>query len=791
MAIDYKNNVVFPDHLAPKEIKDDEKFGRQVGSAILNSTAEYRQKRNTIIALNRRFAEGRQPVEPYLDQMSIDGKSPFVNIRFKPRPIASKFHKIVVDGYALRKEYAKCTSLSKHIQDRKDKKKSDAMFRMEFQQELAQLSQESGLPVEDPNAFVPENKEELDIYFSLNDKEKEELLMQEIVTFTLHDNHIDEIKKQFLGDIFDCGLAGYYNYLDSNGRLVVDYIQPEDAIYSSSQQENLSRDARYTGRILRLTVAEVRSRFNLSSTKEKELWNNARKFSGKLGNPNGEMRWSEDYRFAQDRPYDGHIIEILHFWWKCNKVIGYVEGKDRYGREVFDITRGSSKVEKKDNPRKKAGKATPQTAYEGFMLTNGSCILQWEEHRNILRKGEDRQEVVSPFIFYMPGNTGNMLVPSSVNMMIDSIELMDIAILKIKQIIASVPPDGYVIDIDSLVDVDLGAGVGIVSPLTLDSIFRQTGNIYYKRIKDDGETPNQVPFQPTASPFLAKIQAFINEYNFELGNIRDYLGVNEFRDGSSTDARISSRFAQSQLDSSNTATWSIYNAYVKATEELVRQIATRIWDSLNYGEPNKGYLQFLGKKNVDLIKEREDITRSNYDFVYELEMQQGEREALEQNIQTCLANGSLEMPDAMMIRDVYDSKLAIRMLNYFYEKRRKQRIEEADANQKSAAEYASQAGVAVEQEKQKSISAEAEIKLAVEREKGAQDRDKELEKAAWQMMLNSQETGKEIPPMFMGVFELVMQNRGISLNMEADAKMKEAQMIAEQEQQIAEQQGMQ
>jgi len=48
---------------------------------------------------------------------------------------------------------------------------------MEYADVINQLTQESGVQLENPNDFVPESKEHSDIYFALNDEEKEETLL--------------------------------------------------------------------------------------------------------------------------------------------------------------------------------------------------------------------------------------------------------------------------------------------------------------------------------------------------------------------------------------------------------------------------------------------------------------------------------------------------------------------------------------------------------------------------------------------------------------------------------------
>ena len=233
----------FPSGLAPQQIKSTKKYGKEVARAVLGSTQDQITAFKAKLFQNRKYADGNQSINEYLDELEIDGKNMYTNIAYRPRPIAPKFIEVVVNGYLQREEYPTVTATSKHIKEKKARKKSDAQFRMEYGEALNQISQEAGVPLIDQSEFTPSSIEENDLHFSLDDKEKEELLMQEMVSFAINDNDIESLKNYALSDQFVAELHGYYNYIDSNGRWIVDYVQPEDAVIDNSRYDDF-RDAR-------------------------------------------------------------------------------------------------------------------------------------------------------------------------------------------------------------------------------------------------------------------------------------------------------------------------------------------------------------------------------------------------------------------------------------------------------------------------------------------------------------------------------------------------------------------
>lgn len=768
----------FPKIFASKKEKDDPKYGLKVCNAILAATSEHRAVITKNLSEARKYAEGKQDIKSYLDELEIDGKNMYTNISYRPRPIAQKFIRAVVGGYSLRNEYPQVTATSKHIKDRKDKKRSDAEFRMENKELVEALSQEAGFPIEDPNAFTPDNPEELELHFSLNDKEKEELFMQEMVGFALRDNDIETLKNQVLYEQFVGQFHGYYNNIDSSGRLYVDFIQGEDIITDNSFREDFD-DSRYKGRFMRMTVYDIRNRFNLGAEDEEKLFKTVVKAVGRFGNPKQNIYWQQDYRYSEVRPYDNYTVEIAHIWYRTVEVLTTVSGKDRYGRTTFDFGTDLSKDVINRKGREVLEKY-PEVAYEGFFTADGCICLEWEKQRNILRDGEDKDKLLSPFIFFMPENTGRMIPNSMMSMMIDSIRMMDISILKIKQALAKSVPDDWIIDIDGLMELDLGTG-SLLQPLDIAQIHQQTGRLYY-RGRDEEGNQTQPPLRPSNSALDVKLQGYLNIYNTELANIRDYLGVNEFRDGSATSPRTGFKFMQAQSQASNTVTWFLYRAYVKSTEKLIRQIGIRIWDALNYGTVNKGYLKYLGKENIEFIQNRKDITASSYDIDFSLGISDDDKATLEQYIQTCLAQGSLQMPDALMINRIKDPIIAERMLTFLYNKRQKEVAESADARSKAAADANAQAGQIVEMEKQKSVKFEADMAIIKEKTRGEAERDKAMEALAWDLIRKEQE-GTPIPPKYQAIVDAVLTNRGLNVVQQTDEKEREMEELAIAEQQ--------
>lgn len=773
MAKNKEHSLGFPPVYVPNKVKDSEEYGLQMFRAILHATAQYREERNRQISLSRKYAKGKQSLQQYLDELQIEGSKQYVNISYTPTKVLQKFEKIVVDDYQQMEETPKAIGKAYHIQERKERRKSDLKFRMEYGDYINQLSQETGFMVEDPNQQVPKDEEELDLITSLNSDEREELLLVEMIKKVFKDNDLDSKKRQFLSDVFQVQFGGYRHWVDRRGKINIDFIPAEDALYSVSSLEDFS-DISYAGSASTMTIGEIRDKFNISEEKEHLLYKLAYHFKTNYGNYSLlSSSFNPEWRTHGSRPYDDFTVPVYHIWKKTVKNVGYLEGQDSYGKEVFDIDFDITKSEYKSNNKKRTGVVYPETSYEGWFAGNIDCpvLLEWGESYNQTREGKEKEKVLCPYVFFMPDNRGSMLEESAVEKVIPEIQTMDLAMLKIKMTIANHPPTGYSIDISALMGIDLGDGT--MSPLELQDIFQQTGKLYIKTEKDDGRIDKNSPIQPLSVSIQDTINTYLIVYNNALNNIRDTLGINPNREGTASINRASNQAIQTQIAISQTATYYIYRAYLKATQTLTKHIGIRILDVLRYGNPDRGYLKYLGEDNIDFIKERDEIIASNYEFEFNPQMTKEDEDLLSNLVMSAIASRDLSMPDALLIMKLKDFELAEKYMRYLFKKNREQAQLEAQQNQRMQAEAQGDMAVRAEEAKRETFQIQSALQAQEWKIKGENSTEVAILDMAKEV-LRARLDGKNVPQEYLELERLVLDN----------AITKQEKSMSETEQQL-------
>lgn len=748
----------FPSPYVSNEEKGSDDYAKRMFKAILDATALFRENNSDRINSNRQYARGKQPLQQYLDELNIEGSKQYVNINYKPTPILQKFEKIVVDDYQQLDEKPKVIAKAYHIQERKERAKSDLKFRMEFKEQIANIEQVVGFPIEDESIKVPEDDDELNLIASLNSDEREELLLQEMVEYILEQNDLESKKRLFLSDIFQVNFAGYHHYTDRKGKIQIDSVAIEDALFDTSMCEEMNKDMSYAGKATSMTVGELRDKFNIPAEKEMELHKLAYSYRNDYGNY-GMLsdRFQHDWRKSPTRPYDDFKVDVYHIWKKTIKNVGFTEGRDSYGKKVFDIDNTITSVEYKADNRKRTGVVYPETSYEGWFAGNINCpvVLEWGESVNQTREGTNKEKILCPYIFFMPDNRGTMMDMSAVERVIPEIQTLDISMLKIKMTLANHPPAGYAVDYQSMMDVDLGDGT--LSPLDLDSIYQQTGKLYIKRLKEDGSKDNSLPITPLDINIQNSINTYLLIYNNAMNNIRDILGINPNREGTANLSRVSTSLAQTQISISQTATYYIYRAFLKATETLIRHLGIRIIDVLTYGSPDKGYLKFLGEKNIEFIKSRKDILASNYQFKLNPQMTKEDEERLVALVNASVTARELTMPDALLIFSIKDVDIAEKYIRYLFNKNKKQALKESQETQQLQAQAQGDMAVRAEEAKQQTITIQSQLQAQEWKIKGDSTIESKIMDMALKIM-EAQLNGQAVPEEYAQLPRIVMDN---------------------------------
>ena len=264
-------------------------------------------------------------------------------------------------------------------------------------------------------------------------------------------------------------------------------------------------------------------------------------------------------------------------------------------------------------------------------------------------------------------NLENMIPKSMVDSCIGFADQLQLTHLKIQQAVAKAKPDGIIIDIEGLENVQLGKG-GELQPLELHDIYEQTGVFYYRSKNPEGGFQNP-PIREIGNS-VRNINEFIALYNHYLRMIRDTTGINEAMDGTTPKGEQLVGVRQQAIAAGNNAIYDITNSsmvlFKKVCADIVKCLQILPKQSVIY----KAYTNAIGEENMKVLNAFKDLVMFNFGVHVVKEMEEIEKQYLEQNIQASLAQKELDIEDAIAIRQLKDINQAERLLIV----RRKKRI---------------------------------------------------------------------------------------------------------------------
>ena len=764
-----ENKNILNFHLANAKVKRDEKEGLKISKFIEKAfNSGYFNRRNKKFEKNRMFSRGRQPMSEFLDLLNVDGKEAFVNLDMKAPAIAPKFMQVILGGFMKRLEVAKASAIDPISVNRKKYDKDEAEFRMNFGDQVRDIEEQSGVKLMAEGKFTPEDYEELELYFGLEYQLPEEILFEKGIDYVTHVNGWDVIKRKILEDLIEVGVAATKVSVSPSGKINLRRVIPENLIYSFSEYDDF-RDVSFVGEVVSMKIIDIRN--NYPSIDEQTLF----KISSKSKQYNSSVKWDERYRFSIDRPYDDWTVDVIDFEIKTIDTMIYQAKINKFGNLI---------VERKEKEPQRLGdnkeliKKDLYVIYRGVYVMSTDIMLEWGVAKNMIKpsKPKEMSEVHFSYSLYMYENLDllNMALPERME---TSIRQMTLAHLKLQQLIAKLRPSGLIIDIDSLSDISLGQGKNI-TPLEIQKIYDQTGNIYYRRRTEDGDNVNTIPIaEAPNSSSIGQIQELITVYNHYLDRLRDEIGVNEYREGATVNPKIGLGVQQAQIAASNNATDFIYDSFLSIYQQTSLKVALLLYDSVLYG--GQQYREYLNPKEIEgrVFDVRIDILPDDR-----------ERQFVEAMIQTALSAGMIDFEDAFRVRSIKNTKLAEMYLAKAKKRKSKEDMQKAQVNSQMNAQSQQQSIAAKAQADMQLEQVQSQGKIAAVQTEMKMKQELAEQQFVQDALMRSFELGKPLSPEMQSLVQNYFtkkQQDEMMMQMAAEQSMQEqaAQEQAMQEQQ--------
>ena len=647
----------------------------------------------------RLYARGEQSIQKYKDELSINGDLSYLNLDWKPVPIIPKFVDIVVNGMSERMFNVKCYSQDAYGVSKRTKHMESLMRDMQskdFNDQAAVLLNVD-LYETDPKK-LPDSQEELDLHMQLDYKQAVEIANEQAINVLLEGSNYDLIRRRMLYDLTVLGIGCVKTSFNWSDGARVEYVDPADIVYSYSESPYFD-DIYYIGEVKTIPLNELAREFDeLTEMDIKEI------HQGKSG------RYTQTQRIAEK---DNNKVQVLYFNYRThmNDVYKIKETK----------TGGYKAIEKTDQfnpPQDKQGdyerlQRAVECVFEGAMILGTDKLIKWQKAENMMRTKSDFNKVKMNYTLIAPRMYEGR-IESLVSRITGFADMIQLTHLKLQQVMSRMVPDGVYLDADGLAEVDLGNGTNY-NPQEALNMFFQTGSIIGRSLTQDGDpNPGKIPIQQISNGTgQNKIGSLIQTYNYYLQMIRDVTGLNEARDASVPDPNALVGVQKLAAANSNVATRHILLGSMFLTSETCEALSLRISDILEYSPTADAFVQSIGAHNVATLKEMSELYLYDFGIFIELYPDEEEKQMLENNIQTALAQGLIDLDDAIDIREIKNVKLANQLLKIKRKKKqeRDQEIQKQNMQAQAQANAQTQQAAAQAEIQKNQAKAQADVQL--------------------------------------------------------------------------------
>ena len=706
----YSGKKNFPDPLASQEQKESKEYGLRYAKAIESQWGKRSDsnslfsKRYDLFKRNKDYATGVQDTSIYkrllnnVDPNAGDGS--LMNLDFTPVPILPKFVRIVVNKILGRNLYPNLEAIDPLSSSEKNRDKKRIEIQVALKKQLLAFQQKTGATIGMAPSMIPDTEAEAEIFMGENVKSDAEIAAQVATNMTLSWNNFDDnIFRRCVNDLATNGMAVVKRSNDPNYGIKTHYVDPKDFIHSQTDDPSFE-NITYAGHVRSMPIQELK-RIASGELEEEDFQKIAKKVTGKTGSG-----YQYDQKMGRNvYDYDEYSVDVLEFEFLSTDCMFFEEKENRFGNRNF-FYQGFDYKEKAGSVfERKPHKMEVVNVYKGYFVIGTDYLFGYGRMHNVPKNIHDISKARMSYSV-VATNLTEMMPKSMVSSCIGFADMLQLTHLKIQQAIAKAKPDGLIIDIEGLENVQLGKG-GELQPLDLHDIYEQTGVFYYRSKNPEGGFQNP-PIREIGNS-IRNINELVGLYNHYLRMIRDTTGINEVVDASTPKSEALVGVREQAIAASNNATYDITNASMILYKNVCNDIVKCLQILPEESVIMEVYKNAIGETNMSILTSFSRLPMYNFGVQVQKDMDDKDQAYLEQAIQISLGQKEIDLEDAMAIRELKDVNQAERLLVV----RRKKKIQQAQAmaaqQQQMQAQMAQQSQAMQMQMESQKLQAEAQI----------------------------------------------------------------------------------
>ncbi len=704
----YESKANYPEHIIDPRDKGKEwclSYAKAAWSDYSNhNTQSFHNNRGSYPRI-KDYAQGNQSVNKYKSLLNVDetDNESWFAIDWSVLPIVPKFRRIAL-GKLNKTEYnITATPIDAIAQSETEDYYAKTKSKMDLRNKVAEsipgmenfsaLKHKKGEPTDD---------EELEMHMAYTYKHNAAIEMEQGIDLVFHTNNLDEKRKQIMECLFDFGVAGYKEEIDSNGAVKIRVIDPEKLLISHCNKRDFS-DKIHVGEVRTMSISDLKQLAG-DSFNEKEYQDMAERYSGRQGDT---KMFPSNKKYYKN--YDDRKIMVLDLEFFSVDQMVHETRVDKRGNKRF----GRTSYHHKNKVKNKFTRSSYKTVYKISWIIDSPYCFNFGLCNNMKRVKSKLMDTDLSFHLFAP-DFHNMKPLGIMEQLIPIADQIQISWYRLQNTINQARPKGIMIELGALEDIPLGSGGQQMKPTDVIDLFNKTGTLVYRRNDIGGKPTNYRPIEELENGLGRDAVSYYTVIQNNIEMIRQITGLNEFTDGSTPDARALTTTAKLAAQSTNNALAHIEQGERYLLEQLASACIVRLQDSVKM-KPIEGYVRSLGNKSMKFFKMSPSVGKHEFGVKIEDRPTEEQKQRLMQILQASVAQGQVDFEDAVYIEQITNLKQAQQVLAYRIKKKREEAEQKAIRQQEMNGQIQQQSAQAAEQSKQQTLQMNAQLEMEMEK----------------------------------------------------------------------------
>lgn len=657
------------------------------------------------IKSNILYSNGMQPIQQYLEAVSptqktktqnatggvdngkpVSGTNDRKDLAFLAKTIVSPMPKVKELMLGLLEEIDHdlfADSIDNLSITEKEKKKHTLWVKSQMMPLLKKLEKENGIPAP-KMSFEPKEWEDLQMYEMVGGfKLAREIGLEQLGNAVLKFSEWKKISRQWRESLWDNGkVVGRVEFDPYENQVKLKYISLEKCVIGD-RGIDVKNPIPYAGHVESMSVRDLENRLFADGATKTDIEKIIKSCQNSPSN-DWARGWDVEKLVSHkddsgDFYYRGLMVDVFCFEY-ISSDRKYMtsrinsEGDEKYHEDTFGT--------KRDSDKRKTKIIDNTVVYEGNWLIGTKFLFGFQKVVNQIKPDKKRTRI-SYFYADLKGL-------SKVERCIGFIDGFNLSYMKLQAAKAQAAPKGIAIEINSLMNMNLGSGNS--SPLELVKIYKQTGTQYYRSfsIHQGAQQKVGAPITELAGGIGPQLDEWSSDMSNNLVRIFEMTGFNDVSAASpDVSAEMSVAASQIAMQQTNNSLKPLYEEMTSFKEDGInlairKAVTTMSFDSIC----RQTYVDIIGRQSVEYIETTLDVPLSALGIKMVSRPSQEMINNVRDNVQNALMVGKngeplITLADSFLLNQMLEqgkAKEAGMYLAYRAEQTRKDIDERAQAN---------------------------------------------------------------------------------------------------------------